>query len=459
MRGDRSCRHLRSPRSGDRATWARGSLRPPSERGSIAVRWDPDVRLSVVRVTVSGGRPLLSELWPQPGGGQGRGAARRHRAVRRSGRLHQPGRADGPRAGQVTGRRAASSGSWRTSRASAGGSTRSSVTPSWPCSALRWPTRTTPSGRCGRRCGCSVRSSRRSRPTWTCRIRMRIGVNTGEVLVGALRAGGDYTAMGDVVNTASRLQTAAPPGGVLVGPATHAATEGAIAYESVGEFQVRGRDEQVAAWLALEPLTLPGRRRRRMPVPFVGRGSSSCRCSSTPCGWPQSQRRAVLAIVEGEGGVGKTPAGRGGAAAAARRRRARSSSGACVPYGEANRWWPDRQRARPGARCRARRRLGRAAGPAGAPPVGSDRPCDRRGAPRRPRQRAAAPVRPAVTARRHRPGPRPPGAHPGRPGRARRAVREGSGHDGHRRPPLGQPAGAGAAGGRARPGWPSTRSP
>ena len=119
-------------------------------------------------------------------------------------------------------------------------------------------------------------------------IRMRIGVNTGEVLVGALRAGGDYTAMGDVVNTATRLQTAAPPGGVLVGPATHAATEGAIAYESVGEFQVRGRDERVAAWLALEPLTLPGRRRRRMPVPFVGRGSSSCPSSSTPCGWPRA---------------------------------------------------------------------------------------------------------------------------------------------------------------------------
>ena len=93
---------------------------------------------------------------------------------------------------------------------------------------------------------------------------------------------------------------------MLVGPATHAATEGAIAYESVGRVQVRGRDEQVAAWLALEPLTLPGRRRRRMPVPFVGRGSSSCSLLIDTIRVAQSQRRAVLAVVEGEGGVGKT---------------------------------------------------------------------------------------------------------------------------------------------------------
>ena len=146
-------------------------------------------------------------------------------------------------------------------------------------------------------------------------IRMRIGVNTGEVLVGALRAGGDYTAMGDVVNTASRLQTAAPPGGVLVGPATHAATEGAIAYESVGEFQVRGRDERVAAWLALEPLTLPGRRRRRMPVPVRGPAARAVPPHRHHAGRPEpaagrpGRRR-------GRGRRRQDPAGRGGAATA-----------------------------------------------------------------------------------------------------------------------------------------------
>ena len=47
-------------------------------------------------------------------------------------------------------------------------------------------------------------------------IDIRAGLHTGEVLVGSIRAGGDYTAMGDVVNTAARLQNAAAPGGLVV---------------------------------------------------------------------------------------------------------------------------------------------------------------------------------------------------------------------------------------------------
>src|SRR4051794_24926531 len=64
-------------------------------------------------------------------------------------------------------------------------------------------------------------------------LQMRIGINTGVALVGTV-AGSDYTAMGDVVNTASRLQTLAPPGGVLVGETTHGLTESSITYESLG---------------------------------------------------------------------------------------------------------------------------------------------------------------------------------------------------------------------------------
>ncbi len=80
-------------------------------------------------------------------------------------------------------------------------------------------------GGTGRPCGCRSRSAELAAELAT-DLRMRIGVNTGEVLVGSLRAGGDYTAMGDVVNSASRLQTQASPGQVVVGPETRAVTEG-----------------------------------------------------------------------------------------------------------------------------------------------------------------------------------------------------------------------------------------
>jgi class 3 adenylate cyclase len=102
-------------------------------------------------------------------------------------------------------------------------------------------------------------------------LRMRIGINTGEVLVGALRAGGDYTAMGDVVNTASRLQTHASGGQVIVGEETFLATSSVFRYESLGLLQARGRDEPVRAWSAHAALTAPGRRTRRSESPLVGR--------------------------------------------------------------------------------------------------------------------------------------------------------------------------------------------
>jgi adenylate cyclase len=76
-------------------------------------------------------------------------------------------------------------------------------------------------------------------------LRMRIGVNTGEVLVGAMRAAGSVTAMGDVVNTASRLQAAAKPGEVLVGAATHSATARNVAYEPRGLMEAKGREDAV----------------------------------------------------------------------------------------------------------------------------------------------------------------------------------------------------------------------
>ena len=170
-------------------------------------------------------------------------------------------------------------------------------------------------------------------------LRMRVGVNTGEALVGAMRAAGSTTAMGDVVNTASRLQTAASPGEVLVGPATHAATDGVIAYESRGEIGAKGKDLPVAAWRALEPKLPPGRRPRRVDVPVIGREHElfllhhALETSFT-------HRRALFTLLIGEPGLGKTRIAEELAGWAAEDHGAVILHGRCVPYGEANVWWP-----------------------------------------------------------------------------------------------------------------------
>jgi len=171
------------------------------------------------------------------------------------------------------------------------------------------------------------------------RLQMRIGINTGEVLVGALRAGGDYTAMGDTVNTASRLETAARPGQVLVGPSTWAASRDRIAYEAQGLLQVKGRDELVDVHRALQPILPPGHRTRRPRAPLVGRDSEMAMLTAAVDS-SVAHDRAHLLLLFGEAGVGKSRLAQEVADAARSRHDASVFEGRCVPYGEANVWWP-----------------------------------------------------------------------------------------------------------------------
>lgn len=177
-------------------------------------------------------------------------------------------------------------------------------------------------------------------------IRMRIGVNTGEALVGALRADGDYTATGDAVNTANRLQMAAEPGGVLVGPLTQDATRDVIQYEHVGPVRAKGKEEPVEAWRAIAPLGRPGERRSRLRTRLIGRDfelASLRRSLDTSLQLSRSQ----LLLILGEAGVGKTRLAEEVAHIARREYHALVLSGRCVPYGEANVWWPVAEALRP----------------------------------------------------------------------------------------------------------------
>ena len=170
-------------------------------------------------------------------------------------------------------------------------------------------------------------------------VELRIGVNTGEVLVGALRAGGDYTAMGDVVNTAQRLEALAAPGSVVVGSTCHAATQEAIAYRALGSVDVKGRDEPVDAWAALETLLLPGHRPRRVQTPFLGRDAELGVLANAVDAAVERGRSHLLLLI-GEAGVGKSRLAEEAAASARCHHDARVLEGRCVPYGEANVWWP-----------------------------------------------------------------------------------------------------------------------
>ena len=170
-------------------------------------------------------------------------------------------------------------------------------------------------------------------------VHLRIGVNTGEVLVGALRAGGDYTAMGDVVNTASRLQQVAGPDQVVVGPATHAAALRGVRYEPLGPITVKGREEPVPAWRALNAVAPPGHRHRRVETPLVGRDSEIAVLRAA-LATATTRKRAHLVLVTGEAGLGKSRLANELGKIAECEQGARVLNGQCIPYGETNEWWP-----------------------------------------------------------------------------------------------------------------------
>jgi class 3 adenylate cyclase/tetratricopeptide (TPR) repeat protein len=137
-------------------------------------------------------------------------------------------------------------------------------------------------------------------------LQVRAGVLTGRaaVDVGAEREG---MILGDTVNTASRLQSIAAPGSVLVDDVTHRASEAAIAYEDGGTHQVKGREQPVHAWTALRVVAGAGGARRSAGVepPFVGR-DAELQAIVSAAEQSAGQRCARHVAVVGEAGFGKS---------------------------------------------------------------------------------------------------------------------------------------------------------
>jgi class 3 adenylate cyclase/tetratricopeptide (TPR) repeat protein len=168
-------------------------------------------------------------------------------------------------------------------------------------------------------------------------LQLRVGVNTGEVLVGTVSGTTDYTAMGDVVNVASRLQTMAPPGGIYIGDSTASLASIEIMRELVDDIEVRGREQSERVW------RITGRQRRvptigvRPDIPFVGRSAQSELLTSIMA--VVANGRSAVVSVSGEAGSGKTRLVNE-ALAVFPSRNVEIFAGVCAPFGETNVWAP-----------------------------------------------------------------------------------------------------------------------
>jgi class 3 adenylate cyclase/tetratricopeptide (TPR) repeat protein len=137
-------------------------------------------------------------------------------------------------------------------------------------------------------------------------LRARVGILTGEAAV-TLGAEGQGMVAGDLVNTASRIQSVADPGSVLVGGDTRRATEAAVAYEDAGTHRMKGKDEAIQLWRATRVVgTRKGLLRARgLEAPFVGR-DREMRLVKELFHASADEGRAHLVSVIGVAGVGKT---------------------------------------------------------------------------------------------------------------------------------------------------------
>jgi len=177
---------------------------------------------------------------------------------------------------------------------------------------------------------------------------VRVGVQTGPVVVGAIGAGGrvEYSALGDAVNTAARLQSLGEPGTVLVGEETFRLVEPMFEWGPATELDLKGKSAPVVARVALAATATPVRTRglEGVEAQLIGRERELSAGREVVDG-VLAGTGAIL-LVTGEPGIGKTrllaelhelfDAG------VPQHGRALWLEGRCVSYGESMPYWPFR---------------------------------------------------------------------------------------------------------------------
>jgi class 3 adenylate cyclase/tetratricopeptide (TPR) repeat protein len=138
------------------------------------------------------------------------------------------------------------------------------------------------------------------------KLALRAGVLTGEAAVN-LAAEGEGMVAGDLVNTAARVQAAADAGTVLVGDATRRATAAAIAYESAGEHELKGKAEPLSLFRALRVTAVRGgaRTSSELEPPFVGRARELRLVKEHFHGSAEEQKAHLVSVI-GIAGIGKS---------------------------------------------------------------------------------------------------------------------------------------------------------
>jgi class 3 adenylate cyclase/tetratricopeptide (TPR) repeat protein len=137
-------------------------------------------------------------------------------------------------------------------------------------------------------------------------LRARAGVLTGEAAV-TLGSESEGMVLGDMVNTASRIQSAAQPGSVMVGESTRWATEAAVVYENAGMHELKGKAEPLQLWRAARVVSGKGGEQKAegLEAPFVGR-DRELRLVKEAFHASADEGRAHLVSVTGPAGIGKS---------------------------------------------------------------------------------------------------------------------------------------------------------
>jgi class 3 adenylate cyclase/tetratricopeptide (TPR) repeat protein len=169
-------------------------------------------------------------------------------------------------------------------------------------------------------------------------LHIRIGIHTGEALVmlGARPSEGEWSAAGDVLNTAARIQSAAPTDGILVSRTTYLAAKDSFAFQAAESIQAKGKTEPVEVWVVVGEQDGAGPR-PHSETPLIGRDTELAELVSFAEELVEDRFPGFAAIL-GMPGVGKSRL----LLEFAQRLEGRFDVhwGKCLSYGEGITYWP-----------------------------------------------------------------------------------------------------------------------